>query len=296
MKNLLCIVNPVSGLKKSLKVFNEVKNRIESSNIKHELFVSKFPNHIKDYISKINKNEFDKIIIFGGDGTLNEVVNGLNSSNNLSNFKLGIIPTGSGNSVAHDIGSLKLDIAIKKCLGEKVIKMDVNQVKFDSFTRLSVSVLGWGMFSFGNIRAEKLRFLGPMRYDVASIVTLLEKKIHKAEMVVDGVKKTLECAFIVGCNSIHSGKGMIVAPKGGFYDGKIDIITVDKKVNRLQVFKVFQRVYKGTHINLPYVKNIKAESFSLDAGKNSFYNIDGDIVYSQKALVSVIPKAINLLI
>ena len=94
---------------------------------------------------------------------------------NLDSFKLGIIPTGSGNSVAHDIGSLKLDVAVKKCLGEKVIKMDVNQVNFDSFTRLSVSVLGWGMFSFGNIRAEKLRFLGPMRYDVASIVTLLEK-------------------------------------------------------------------------------------------------------------------------
>ena len=59
---------------------------------------------------------------------------------------------------------------------------------------------------------------------------------------------------------------------------------------------LFQKVYKGTHINLPYVKNIKAESFSLDAGKDSFYNIDGDIVHSQKALVSVIPKAINLLI
>ena len=124
MKNLLCIVNPVSGLRRSLKVFNEVEDRLKTTNTKLELFISKHPNHTKDYSSKINKNEFDKIIIFGGDGTLNEVVNGLNSSNNLSNFKLGIIPTGSGNSVAHDIGSLKLDIAIKKCLGEKVIKMD----------------------------------------------------------------------------------------------------------------------------------------------------------------------------
>ena len=148
MKNILCIVNPVSGLKKSLKVFNEVKNKLKSSNTDLELFVSKYPNHIKDYSSKINKDEFDKIIIFGGDGTINEVVNGLSSSSNLDSFKLGIIPTGSGNSVAHDIGSLKLDVAVKKCLGEKVIKMDVNQVNFDSFTRLSVSVLGWGNVFF----------------------------------------------------------------------------------------------------------------------------------------------------
>ena len=296
MKKICCIVNPVSGLKKSLKVFYEVESKLKESNVSLELFVSKSPNHIQNYVSKINKNAFQKIIIFGGDGTINEVVNGLNDSNNLQSFKIGIMPTGSGNSVAHDISALELDIAIEKCLGDKTMKMDVNQVDFDSFARLSVSVLGWGMFSYGNIRAEKLRFLGPVRYDVASIITLLEKKIHKAEIVVDGVKKSLECAFIVGCNSIHTGKGMIVAPDGGFFDKKIDLVTVGKNVNRFQVYEVFQKVYKGTHIYLPYVENIKVDSFSIDPGKDSFYNIDGDIVKSQKASVKVIPEAINLLI
>ena len=136
-------------------------------------------------------------------------MNGLQNSNNLQSFKLGIVPTGSGNSVAHDTGLLDVKDAINKCAGDNTIKMDVNQVDFDSFSQLSVSVLGWGMFSFGNIRAEKLRFLGPIRYDVASIITLIEKKIHKAEIQVDGEQKMLECAFIVGCNSKHTGKGMI---------------------------------------------------------------------------------------
>ena len=176
------------------------------------------------------------------------------------------------------------------------MKMDVNQVDFDSFSRLSVSVLGWGMFSFGNIRAEKLRLLGPIRYDVASIITLLENKVHKAEIQVDGEHKMLECAFIVGCNSKHTGKGMIVAPRGGFADKKIDLITVGKNVNRFQVFEVFQKVYKGTHIDLPFVENIKVDSFSIDPGEMSFYNIDGDIVESQNASVRVVPEAINLLI
>ena len=245
---------------------------------------------------KINKNSFDRLIVFGGDGTINEVVNGLLDSNNLQNFKLGIVPTGSGNSVAHDTGLLDIEDAIQKCVGNDCMKMDVNQVDFDSFSQLSVSVLGWGMFSFGNIRAEKLRFLGPIRYDVASIITLIEKKIHKAEIQVDGEQKMLECAFIVGCNSKHTGKGMIVAPNGGFSDKKIDLITVGKNVNRFQVFEVFQKVYKGTHIDLPFVENIKVDSFSIDPGEMSYYNIDGDIVESQKASVRVVPEAINLLI
>ena len=100
----------------------------------------------------------------------------------------------------------------------------------------------------------------------------------------------------MGCNSIHTGKGMIVAPDGGFFDKKIDLVTVGKNVNRFQVYEVFQKVYKGTHIYLPYVENIKVDSFSIDPGKDSFYNIDGDIVKSQKASVKVIPEAINLLI
>ena len=296
MKKVCCIVNPVSGLKKSLKVYYEAKNHFEESKFNTSLFVSKYPNHIKEYVSKIDKNLFDRIVIFGGDGTINEVVNGLYDSNNLQSFKIGVIPTGSGNSVAHDTNLLDVKVAIQKSVGSNVMKMDVNQVDFDSFTRLSVSVLGWGMFSFGNIRAEKLRILGPIRYDVASIITLLEKKIHKAEIVIEGVPKLLECAFIVGCNSKHTGKGMIVAPKGGFSDKKIDLITVGKDVSRFQVFDIFQKVYKGTHIDLPYVENIQVDSFKIDPGQKSFYNIDGDIVESQKASVRVIPEAINLLI
>ena len=296
MKKICCIVNPISGLKKSLKVYYEAKNHFEKSNFNTSLFVSEYPNHIKDYVSKIDKNTFDRLIVFGGDGTINEVVNGLLDSNNLQNFKLGIVPTGSGNSVAHDTGLLGIADAIQKCVGDVTMKMDVNLVDFDSFSRLSVSVLGWGMFSFGNIRAEKLRLLGPIRYDVASIITLLENKIHKAEIEVDGQHKVLECAFIVGCNSKHTGKGMIVAPKGGFADKKIDLITVGKNVNRFQVFEVFQKVYKGTHIDLPFVENIKVDSFSIDPGEMSYYNIDGDIVESQKASVRVVPEAINLLI
>ena len=296
MKKICCIVNPVSGLKKSLKVYYEAKNYFEKSNFITSLFVSEYPNHIKEYVSKIEIDTFDRLIVFGGDGTINEVVNGLHDSNNLQSFKLGIIPTGSGNSVAHDTGLLDVKDAIHKCVGDVSMKMDVNQVDFDSFSRLSVSILGWGMFSFGNIRAEKLRLLGPIRYDVASIITLLENKVHKAEIQVDGEHKMLECAFIVGCNSKHTGKGMIVAPKGGFTDKKIDLITVGKNVNRFQIFEVFQKVYKGTHIDLPFVENIKVDSFSINPGEMSFYNIDGDIVESQIASVRVVPEAINLLI
>ena len=296
MKKVCCIVNPVSGLKKSLKVFYEAKKTLENSHFEVTLFVSKYPNHIKEFASEIEINSFDRIIIFGGDGTINEVVNGLYYANKLHFFDIGIIPTGSGNSVAHDINALDIDDAIRKCIGNNIAKMDVNEVEFDNFSQLSISVLGWGMFSFGNIRAEKLRFLGPIRYDVASIVTLIEKKMHTADITIDGVRNSLTCAFIVGCNSIYTGKGMMVAPKGGFFDKKIELVTVKNNVTRLQIADVFKRVYDGTHIELPFVETIQVENFSINPSNVSVYNIDGDIVKSKNAFVRVIPEAINLLI
>ena len=296
MKKVCCIVNPVSGLKKSLKVFYQYKKVLENSQFEVTLFVSEYQNHIKEFTSTIDKNSFDRIIIFGGDGTINEVVNGLYYSNKLHIFDIGIIPTGSGNSVAHDINALDIDNAIRICTGNNIAKMDVNEVDFDNFSKLSISVLGWGMFSFGNIRAEKLRFLGPVRYDVASIITLLEKKMHTAEVTIDGVSNPLTCAFIVGCNSVYTGKGMMVAPNGGFFDKKIELVTVKDNVTRLQIADVFKKVYKGTHIELPFVETTQVGSFSINPSKMSFYNIDGDIVESRKASVKVIPEAINLLI
>ena len=296
MKKVCCIVNPVSGLKKSLKVFYEAKESFISAHFDITLFVSEYPNHIKEFTSKMNKNSFDRIIIFGGDGAINEVVNGLYYSKKLHEFEIGIIPTGSGNSIAHDINALDLDVAIRKCTGDNIMKMDVNEVDFDDFSQLSISILGWGMFSFGNIRAEKLRFLGPIRYDIASIVTLLEKKMHKADITIDGVNQSLTCAFIVGCNSVYTGKGMMVAPNGGFFDKKIELVTLQDNVTRLQIADVFKRVYKGTHIELPFVKTVQVDNFSINPSKSSFYNIDGDIVNSKNAFVKVIPEAISLLI
>ena len=127
-------------------------------------------------------------------------------------------------------------------------------------------------------------------------MTLLEKKIHKAEIEVDGDKKSLECAFIVGCNSIHTGKGMKAAPNGGFFDSVMDIFIVKNDVSRMQLMNIFLKVFKGEHIHLPYVHMKKATSLKIDALGESLFNLDGDLIKSSKVTTEVIPKAIKLLV
>jgi diacylglycerol kinase family enzyme len=211
-------------------------------------------------------------------------------------FPIGIIPTGSGNSIVHDMGYLDYHIAIERALSDNIRLMDVNKAVFDNEVRLSVSVIGWGMFSFGNVLAEKLRFLGTIRYDIASIIKLLEKTIYKAKISIDDKSSDISCAFMVGCNSMYTGKGMKIAPLGGFYDDMIDMVLVKDDVSRLQLTTIFKKVYTGDHINLPYVHTSQVKSFSIDALKDSYFNVDGETIKSRKVSVEILPKTIKLLV
>jgi len=296
MKNVLCIINPVSGLKKSLKVYYEVKSVIESHGFTPQLLETEYAGHAKKIVSELKSDQFNRILIFGGDGTVNEVVNGLYQSDLCSFFPIGIIPTGSGNSIVHDIDYLDYNIAIKRALSDNIRLMDVNKAIFDNEVRLSVSVIGWGMFSFGNVLADKLRFLGTIRYDIASVIKLLEKTLYKASISIDGKTSDISCAFMVGCNSIHTGKGMKIAPSGGFYDEMMDMVIVKDDVSRLQLISIFKKVYTGEHADLPYVHMSQIKSFSIDALKDSYFNVDGETIKSRKVSAQILPKTIKLLV
>ncbi len=72
MNSILCIVNPVSGLKKSVKSYHSIENKIKEAGFSPELFITEYSGHAMDFLSKIKPNQFNRVFIFGGDGTVNE--------------------------------------------------------------------------------------------------------------------------------------------------------------------------------------------------------------------------------
>ena len=296
MNSILCIVNPVSGLKKSLKSYHDIEHKIKEAGFSPELLVTEYSGHAMDFLSKAKPNQFNRVFIFGGDGTVNEVINGLYRADLLNDTPIGVIPTGSGNSVMHDIDCLDYVDAVDRALQDNIQLMDVNKVVFDNEVRLSVSIIGWGMFSYANLLAEQLRFLGTIRYDVASIIKLMQRSFYNAKVTIDSESFDIKCAFIVGGNSIHTGKGMKAAPNGGFFNSVMDIFIVKNDVSRMQLMNIFLKVFKGEHIHLPYVHMKKATSLKIDALGESLFNLDGDLIKSSKVTTEVIPKAIKLLV
>ena len=100
------VVNPQSGKKQSTALLNTIKPIFDSSVIELSIITTDFPGHARELASELEFTDYDGLLILGGDGTFHEVVNGMLGRQDGMALPIGLIPGGSGNSVAHDLGLL----------------------------------------------------------------------------------------------------------------------------------------------------------------------------------------------
>ena len=90
----------------------------------------------------------------------------------------------------------------------------------------SINIIGWGLVTDINISAEKLRWLGPQRYNITTLLHVITNKKRLAKLFLNGKEFNQKFSFIIACNTIHTGKGMKIAPKAKLDDGLLDLIVV----------------------------------------------------------------------
>ena len=158
-----------------------------------------------------------------------------------------------------------------------------------------MNLIGWGMGNDIGLRAEKMRWLGPMRYNVASLIEILKYKGRQATIKIDGIKYNDSYALITICNTIHVGKGMKMAPNASLNDKKMDIIMIKDNFSKFELLKLFPQLFSGNHIKNKKVTYIQSETFSMESMKNDILNIDGEIKGETPFSIKVLPECIKLL-
>ena len=151
------------------------------------------------------------------------------------------------------------------------------------------------MATDANTLAEKFRWMGTQRYNVASIIEVLRQKKRFARVEIDGNMIGADFAFIIGCNTIHTGKGMRMGPLAKLDDGLIDLIIV-RKVSRIRLLRLFPKIFSGAHIGDPGVDYRQVEAFNITPEEDSPLNIDGEIIGSTPFKVRMLPKAVEVLV
>lgn len=277
MKHIF-IVNPISGKGKTLKAVDRIKKVCEEENLDYEIYFTEYP---KDATKIARKNRFTKNIIYsvGGDGTLNEVLNGIVGTKNL----LGVIPAGSGNDFYKTLS--KID--------EEYPVIDIGKVNDRYF--INIISIGIDAEVANNVSLMKKRKVPTNQiYNASLIYTFFKYKYKDIELSIDEKEqKKGKCTILTICNGQVYGGGYKIAPSAKLTDGYFDVYYVEK-VNKPQLPSLINMLKQGIHEKHNKVHKSQATKIKFKCDKELVCNIDGEIMTAKKFNVKIIPNAITI--
>ena len=287
------IINPNSGKKKGLKIFESIKPVLDKNQINYELIQTKRIGHAISISNKLKIEDYDGLIMIGGDGTFHEIVSGLMNRKDQKKIPIGVIPGGSGNSFLYH---LRKDpkATLKEIIKFKKRYIDVIQVKTKNNLFYSINLVGWGLITDVGKNSEKYRWLGTSRYTLVSLIEIIKNKTRRATLKIGNKEYNNTFTFIIACNTKYVGKGMYMAPKADVSDGLLDLIVVKGNLSRTLLFKTLPKLFKGTHITDPNVTYHQVSNFSLITEEEHLLNIDGELKGKTPIDVKIIPNAIEV--
>lgn len=274
MKHIF-IVNPKSGGGKSLKIIKNIKKVCEEMHFDYVIHMTRGP---KDATKIARKYKFSKNIIYsvGGDGTLNEVVNGLVGSKNM----LGVIPCGSGNDFYKTLEKMDDEMPL----------IDIGKINRKYF--INIVSIGIDAEVAKNVSMMKKMKISPSQIYNASIVyTFFKYKFKNIDVEIDNNNRKGKCTILTVCNGRVYGGGYKIAPEALLTDGYFDVYFVDKIHKPLLPF-ILNKLKKGTHESLRKVHKSKATKIKFKCDYDLVCNIDGEIIIGNKFNIKIIKKAL----
>ena len=213
------IFNPVSAKGKSRAALNIVEGVLQSKSIPYTVHETQYQGHAKELAAALSAQPVN-LIVMGGDGTFNEVLNGIE---NFQNVVLGLIPCGTGNDF---VRATTIPSDVQGAL-DIILRGDKGYVDFIQLgDRRALNCAGAGMDVDTLVRYETIKFFkGKLRYYAALIDVLLHTKFHKLRLTVDGVTQEKSVFLITAANGTCIGGGMPISPNSDPFDGKFDIVT-----------------------------------------------------------------------
>jgi len=269
-KRYMLIVNPEAGSGKTMKVLPQIENILRSKKVEYEFHFTQEPMHATELVKEIGER-FDVLVSVGGDGTINEVINGV------PDFKIpfGMIPIGTGNDFARScsIPYDSIEEAIQILLNHDVKNIDVGEVNGRKF----VNVLGMGFEGQTNWNGRKIDFIkGAFRYILAIAYTLIVYKRMPMELTLDRKKLEDDIYLVSVGNGWNVGGGLQLTPKAKLDDGFFDICYV-KDISRWRVISNFSKLTNGRITELDEIEMYQAKSIKVESSVNIPFHFDGEI-------------------
>lgn len=277
------LINPTSGKGRGGKNAPVAARRMRERGLKVSEISGGSAEESLDLARRAVEEGADALIACGGDGTvhlaLQAVVN--------TDVPLGIIPVGTGDDNARTL-QLPLNdasAAADTIADWNVRTIDTGYVEAGGISRHFLGVMSVGFDSQCNERANRMKWpSGQARYNLAILATLSVFKPISFTFTFDGVMETQDAMLIAIGNGISYGGGMKVCPGAKHDDGLLDVTILDA-VGKITFLRAFPGVFKGTHVNEPYVQVRQIKVAKIDA--------PGQVVYADGERIGEVPATIE---
>lgn len=230
------------------------------------------------------------LFVGGGDGTLNEAINGVASlERGLERVTFGLVPLGTGNDFAAALGiPPDVDAALTVLLAGAARQVDLGQVNGRVFANIS----GGGFFAevSESVTPQMKSVAGRLAYLLGGAQVLMDFEPVRARVRAGAVAfDTTLYAFAV-CNSRTFGGGKLIAPHAVIDDGLLDLCVIDA-MSTLEFATLLRAVSGGTHVDDPRVRSIRAADVTLEFDYPVTINTDGEGLVASSCAYRVLPGA-----
>lgn len=286
MKHIL-IVNPAANKGRAKNFIEPFKKVCIEKEFDFEIVETKYEGHATSIVKHYAHDKKDHCVIYsaGGDGTLNEIANGIAGSLTAT---LAVLPGGSGNDFYKTAFGEQTDDyegIIREVIDSNDERIDYGVINNEKVFTNIASVAGLDAIVANEVNEQKNKGLMKNKmiykniYYLILIKNILTFKAPKLEIELgDGTKIPQKVTIVTICNGKYYGNGIPISPNSELNDGKFDVCIADE-TPRLKILALLQKVMKGEHLNLPEIHFYQTDYVKVKCCDGSAYcNIDGEII------------------
>lgn len=299
------IVNPVAGGCSVRRQWPQICKQLNNIGLSFDYEFTKGIGHATQLARRAVEIGYPCLVVVGGDGTVNEVANGILSSTRPASTILGILSAGSACSFAHSMGIAKdLVGACSLLIGNRRAVIDVGVVKYHRRGQLqqryfvNVADVGFPSDIVDSWKRLPSRFGRRINHALRTVEGLRCLATHRNKTIklhIDNdAESILGCAMIMA-NGQYFANGMQIAPHASMNDGLLDVLIVGD-VSRYELLKIWPTLYNGNHIRHSKIKERTATTVMIESEEPLLVEADGVILGESPASFQIIPSALNIVV
>ncbi len=299
------IINPVAGSRSVGRGWAHISRKLRKAGLSFDYEFSERIGHAMEIARCSADSGYHCLIAVGGDGTVNEVANGILRSTRSSHTVLGIVGTGTAHAFLLSLGITEdyvnacsylngqgralIDVGVVECWnhGQAIKRFFVNEASIGFSAEI---VDSWKSLPnrFGHSLNLALR-------TAAAYKCLATQQNKKVRIRTGSEVEFISCCAVVVANGRYLANKMQIAPHASLNDGLLDVVIIGD-VTKSEMLKIRPRLYDGNYIRYPKIKEKKTTTITIESDEKLLVEADGDTIGESPASFRVIPSALTVIV